>query len=152
MVKKLLVSVITLFFMCFFSAPAYSADVTLKWNSVAEADGYKVYYGTVSEVYNIHEDAGNQTSYTITLDPGTYYFALTAYNVYGESGYSEEVGPIIIEPIDPEEVPPAPEDPQFVGVGTAIIVDTDILPDGRNVTRTEIYNGGNLISTTYIVN
>ena len=73
-----------------------AADVTLQWNSVAEADGYKVYYGNASRTYQPPEDAGNQTTHMISLDPGTYYFAVTAYNNYGESGYSVEVGPTTI--------------------------------------------------------
>jgi len=77
---------------------AQAAEVTLQWSAVADADGYKVYYGTESRMYGTPEDVvGNVTSYTPTLDPGTYYFALTAYNAYGESGYSEELGPVVIK-------------------------------------------------------
>ena len=88
-------------YITFFTALAHSADVTLQWNSVEEADGYKVYYGTASETYSSPDDVGDQTSHTLSLDPGTYYFAVTAYNNYGESGYSEEVGPTTIAADDP---------------------------------------------------
>ena len=67
------------------------AKVTLEWNPVPDANGYKVHYGTETKVYPNVDDVGDQTTHTITLDPGAYYFAVTAYNKYGESGYSTEV-------------------------------------------------------------
>lgn len=70
---------------------AVSAEVTLMWNSVTEASGYKVYYGVESRVYGPGEDVLAETTHTLTLDPGHYWFAVTAYNDWGESGYSEEV-------------------------------------------------------------
>ena len=80
------------------STLAHSAEVTLQWNSAAEADGYRVYYGTASRSYQPPEEVvgQSQTTHTVALGPGTYYFAVTAYNNYGESGYSEEVGPTTI--------------------------------------------------------
>ncbi len=70
---------------------AHSGEVELQWNSVPEADGYKIYYGADSRAYQPPEKVvgQSQTTHTVTLDPGTYYFAVTAYNNYGESGYSE---------------------------------------------------------------
>lgn len=88
------IGVIFVILVC--ASSVLSAEVTLQWNSVAEADGYKVYYGTASRSYQAPEDVGNQTTHTFTLDPGTYYFSVTAYNDYGESGYSEEAGPTTI--------------------------------------------------------
>ena len=95
--KKRLFSLIltTILLLSIFSL-SYAAEVTLQWNGVAEADGYKVYYGEASRAYNPFIDAGALTTWTLVLGPGDYYFAVTAYNNYGESGYSEEVGPITI--------------------------------------------------------
>jgi len=77
------------------AAPALAADVTLAWDANTESNlaGYKVYYGTASRVYGTPITIGTQTTYTVTgLTPGTYYFAVTAYNTSGlESGYSNEV-------------------------------------------------------------
>jgi hypothetical protein len=75
---------------------ADAASMTLAWNPNSEPDiaGYKLYYGTVKGTYEFAIDAGKQTSYTIPgLPDGVdYYFAVTAYNVYGfESGFSDEV-------------------------------------------------------------
>jgi hypothetical protein len=56
--------------------------------------GYKVYYGTASRSYQYNNDAGKNTTSTVSnLQTGTtYYFAVTAYNATGiESGYSAEV-------------------------------------------------------------
>lgn len=55
--------------------------------------GYKVYYGTSPGNYTSSAVVGNVTTYTVTgLSGGTtYYFAVTASNASGESGYSNEV-------------------------------------------------------------
>jgi hypothetical protein len=55
--------------------------------------GYKVYYGTSSGSYTRIIDVGNVTTYTINnLSSGTYYFAVTAYDIQQiESSYSSEV-------------------------------------------------------------
>jgi len=78
-----------------FSVPAFAADVTLSWDPNSESDlaGYRLYYGTASGVYGMPITLGIQTTFTITnLPPGTYFFALTAFNTSGlESGFSNEV-------------------------------------------------------------
>jgi subtilisin len=77
------------------TTPAFAGDVILSWeaNTESDVDGYNVYYGTASGSYGTPIDVGNQTTYTVTgLGPGTYYFAVTAYNTSGnESGFSSEV-------------------------------------------------------------
>ena len=74
---------------------AYSAQLTLVWNPNTEVDlaGYKIYYGTASRTYGNSINIGNVTIYTLTgLSAGQRYFiAVTAYNEFGESGYSNEV-------------------------------------------------------------
>ena len=54
--------------------------------------GYKVYYGTASRTYTVQIKVGNVTTYMVQgLSHGvTYYFAITAYNRFGESSYSDE--------------------------------------------------------------
>ena len=77
------------------SFPALAGDVTLAWDPNQEADlaGYKIFCGTASGTYGAPIIIGKQTTYTITgLSPGTYYFAIKAYNDSGaESGFSNEV-------------------------------------------------------------
>jgi len=84
------------------SAPAIAADVTLSWDPNSESDlaGYKLYYGTVAGTYGPPITLGLQTTYTITnLSPGTYFFALKAFNTLGlESGFSNEVSTTISPP------------------------------------------------------
>jgi hypothetical protein len=55
--------------------------------------GYKIYYGTSPGNYTISVNVGNVTTYTVTnLSTGTYYFAVTAYDISGiESSYSNQV-------------------------------------------------------------
>jgi len=81
------------------SLPALAADVKLAWDANTESDlaGYKVYFGLAPRVYSAPTNVGKVTSYTVSgLAPGTYYFAVTAYNTAGlESGYSNEVSTTI---------------------------------------------------------
>ena len=87
--------VLALGLMLSFGSTALAADVTLAWDPNSETDlaGYKVYYGTASGVFGAPITLGKVTTYTVTgLAPGTYYFAVTAYNAAGlESGFSNEV-------------------------------------------------------------
>ncbi len=74
---------------------AFGANsVTLAWDASTSSNlaGYRVYYGTASRNYSTNIDVGNVTTYTLAnLAPGTYYFAVTAYNTLAEqSGYSNE--------------------------------------------------------------
>jgi hypothetical protein len=76
------------------TAPS-SGTATLTWDPETDlsVSGYKAYVGTSSNAYGAPVDIGNVTTYQIVnLQPGTtYYFAVTAYNSAGESGYSNEV-------------------------------------------------------------
>jgi len=109
---KFILLFIPLFF-CFVTL-GFAKDATLIWsaNTESDLDGYKIYYKsgshgppyngmgamegdspitiTPQEMYN-----PEQPEYTIhgLDDTETYYFVLTAYDIYGrESGYSNEVG------------------------------------------------------------
>jgi len=83
------------FSLLLFTPNVYSFQITLAWDPNTEIDvaGYKLYYGNASRNYTSIVDAGNQTSYTISgLEDGkTYFFALTVYNSYVESNFSEEL-------------------------------------------------------------
>jgi len=70
-----------------------AAQITLAWDSQEGAAGYKIYYGTKSDVYTISVDVGNVTTYPLTLADGhTYYLAATAYDSARlESDFSGEI-------------------------------------------------------------
>jgi hypothetical protein len=73
-----------------------SRSLTLAWNRSASAQiaGYRMYFGTGSQVYTNTLDIGNSTTATVTgLLPGTsYFFAVTAYDAVGlESAFSNEL-------------------------------------------------------------
>jgi uncharacterized protein YjdB len=83
-----------------------TGDATLAWNAptthvdgtpLTDLAGYKIYYGTASGSYTTVIDVGNVTTSVVgNLTSGTYYFAVTAYDVYGsESGYSNEGSKVI---------------------------------------------------------
>lgn len=76
-------------------------STTLTWDaSTTNADGtpltdlagYKVYFGNSSGSYTVSVDIGNLTGVIISnLEPGTWCFAVTAYDTSGnESEYSDE--------------------------------------------------------------
>jgi len=78
-------------------------SVTLSWQAPAEnvdgtpltdLAGYEIYYGEQSRNYDdsVYVASGSATSKTIKLVSGSYYFAMTAWDVDGnESSYSNEV-------------------------------------------------------------
>jgi hypothetical protein len=56
---------------------------------------YRVYYGLAAGMYTQSVDVANPgtdpVTYSLTLGAGTYYFAVTAVDMFGqESGYSTE--------------------------------------------------------------
>ena len=85
-------------------APSTSTNVTLAWVAPTENNdgspitnlaGYKIHYGTTSSEYTetvaLH-NAGLTRYVLDSLKSGTYYFAITAYNVQGiESPLSGEI-------------------------------------------------------------
>jgi len=77
-------------------------SVTLAWDSpttnsdgsvLTTLAGFKLYYGTSYRSYTSSIDVENATIYKVSgLAAGTYHFAVTAYDIYGnESDYSDEV-------------------------------------------------------------
>jgi hypothetical protein len=86
-------SVCTIVVLILVAVPASAGEVNLSWNPSANTDGYRVHRGTESGNYTATDEAGNGTSTTVAnlVDCVTWYFAVTAYNAAGESGYSTEV-------------------------------------------------------------
>ena len=82
---------------------AFSAEVGLAWDAKTEPDlaGYRIYYGVASQSYGAPVDVGNVTTYRVTgLDPGSYYFCVTAYYASGnETSCSNEVSVILLPPM-----------------------------------------------------
>ena len=87
--------ILTLLFSTMFAQLAHSADLTLAWdhNDQVSVTGYYVYYGLESGNYSAKIDAGSEPQYTIVdlNDLESYYIAVTAYNEFGESDFSEEI-------------------------------------------------------------
>lgn len=75
------------------AAPTTYVDGT----PITNLGGFKAYYGTASRTYTHVVDMGNVTSYTInSLSPGTYYIAITSYDLSGsESDFSSELSTTI---------------------------------------------------------
>lgn len=81
---------------------ALAVDVKLQWDSTDQAAGYKLYYGIESRAYDFMIDVGSSLQYTVPdlNDNQLYYFAITAYNEFDESDFSEEISykPVINQP------------------------------------------------------
>jgi hypothetical protein len=114
-------TVFSIFALLIFLIGFYSnaLGATLSWTaSTGEVTGYRLYYGTSAGSYTKNVDVGNVVSYStdpLLLTEGTlYYFAVTAYNSAGESGYSNEVSwaPADTTPPDPTEEFDAKEVPK----------------------------------------
>ncbi len=77
------------------NASAAATSLTLSWQSVAAADGYKVERATASTGpwTQVGQTASNVTSYTNTgLTPGTtYYYRVRSFNEFGDSDPSVTV-------------------------------------------------------------
>ena len=119
MLKKLLLVVVVI---CFSGPAAHADTVTLAWDANTESNlaGYKLHYGNTPRsqgayAHTVTIPGSDVTRYEVSLDPGTYYFALTAYNNLGnESGYSNEVWTEISPDIPGGEPPGKPGKPILV--------------------------------------
>lgn len=90
-------------FIFFSLTTVHAMDVTLSWNASPGATGYKLYYDNAyldsGPPYSSVEDVegpsviegGDNNQFTLyDLPKNGYRFALTAFNEYGESGYSSD--------------------------------------------------------------
>src|SRR5262245_21810526 len=109
---------------------ALAATITLQWDQSLGTTKYRLYYGLVSAHYDTILDTGPATSASVSglADDQTYYFAATASNDAGESGYSNEVK------VTPTVLPPLPPLPDTTPPTVAIL---NPLP-GATVLRKEI--------------
>jgi chitinase len=99
LLPALKLSVCTLLLLLF-ARSAFAGPVTLAWNAVptTSVDGYVLHYGLASGNYSTSVDVGNYTTAAVSgLNTGqTYYFAVTAYDVYGAvSPDSNEVSYVV---------------------------------------------------------
>lgn len=78
-----------------FSCPTFAiaASATFQWDPSAQATGYKLHYGLESNSYEFVIDVGPNLQHTLSdlNENQVYYFAVTAYNGNGGSGFSEEI-------------------------------------------------------------
>src|SRR3990172_2682578 len=113
------------------STSAWAGTATLSWSSNTDSVivGYKVYYGTASSTYTQVADVGltstpDAPEYTASnlAEGNTYYFAVTAYDVFGnESGFSNEVVKII-----PARSPSDTMAPIVSGLSTSNLTSTGV--------------------------
>ncbi|MGB7989286.1 MAG: PKD domain-containing protein [Candidatus Methylophosphatis roskildensis] len=96
---KAVAAYLVVLLLALFAHPALAGQAGLAWNASASSTvtGYKIHYGATSAAYSTHVDVGNSLSATVpNLTAGAkYFFAVTAYNASGESGYSNEASATI---------------------------------------------------------
>jgi hypothetical protein len=75
------------------SLPALAGSVDLVWDPSSGATGYKVHAGAATGSYGTPLDVGSstQTTFSTMADCTATFFAVTAYNAAGDSGYSNEI-------------------------------------------------------------
>jgi|GEM_PF-1808294 len=86
-------AVMALLFLLF-TADADAGTISMAWDPVEHASGYRVYYGTQSGEYEHFVDVGNATDAALSGldDCRTYFISVKAYNSFGESNqYSTEI-------------------------------------------------------------
>ena len=87
--------ILILFISAILVPGAHSVEITLAWdyNDQVPITGYYVYHGLESGNYSAKIDAGSEPQYTLVGldDLQSYYIAVTAYNEFGESDFSEEI-------------------------------------------------------------
>ncbi len=108
--KKILIFCMLIFLVVLgFPVPevyAGEVQVSLSWDApitnvdgtpLTDLAGYNIYYGIESKNYSSTIDVKNVTTYKVAVDTaGTYYFAVTAYDITGnESDYSNEISKTI---------------------------------------------------------
>ena len=90
----LILALIIFIFILFNASLAIAVDITLTWNTSAGATGYRLFHREAGQSYNysVPDWQGPGTTGTVYgLDGSkTYHFVARAYNLYGESGDSNE--------------------------------------------------------------
>ena len=74
-------------------APLAAGSVNLSWNASPGATGYRVFSGSSSGQYGTPQTLGNTTQTTVSSmqDCQATFFAVSAFNTYGESPRSNEI-------------------------------------------------------------
>jgi len=88
--------------------PAQAGSIHMRWDTVSDSTGYRVYYGRTAGQYTDSVDVGNTTSAVVNglEDCTEWYLAVKAYNSVGESpSFSNE----IVGWARPEVTQPAPK-------------------------------------------
>ena len=92
-------------------SPALAGSVNLLWDPSSGATGYKVYSGSASGSYGTPSNVGNttQTTFGSMADCRATFFAVTAFNSAGDSGFSNEIAswprpePTSLSPLEVEQ-------------------------------------------------
>src|SRR3990167_868550 len=93
-----------------FTATSESGQITLTWNAVAGATGYKLYRGTsgrVSDLSLLASPVGTHFSNTSVVAGTTYYYSVSAYNSSRECFRSAIVSATYTGPTPPPPTAPA---------------------------------------------
>jgi chitinase len=134
----------------FLSSSAFAGPVTLAWDAVSDPDlaGYRLYYGYASGSYSVTLGVGKATTAALSgLDAGrTYYFAATAYDVYGdESDFSNEVSYVVpaADTTPPTVAITSPAGGASVPKKSTVTINATA-SDDVGVTKVEFYVNGQL--------
>jgi fibronectin type 3 domain-containing protein len=115
-----------------------SISVTIRWSSVSDATGYRIYYSSSAEDnYNLLIETSS-ISYTKTgLTPETtYYYKVSAYNSIGESELSEYVSvtTLMSRPNTPTNVKAVAESSSSINITWSSVANADEFKIYRSIT------------------
>ena len=154
--RWLFVRVFALLALVAINGNSFAGQVRAAWDAVANATGYRLYYGTSSGNYSSSIDATNQTTLTVSglTDGARYYFVVKAYNSTTTSNFSAEASAVVAAAPVPSFTPPPPTTGSGGGTtsgtgsgGTA----TPIAPHTKNLVAAygfEEMSGGQIIDAS----
>ena len=111
---------------------SHAATIRLVWNASLGATEYRLYYGEAPGSYHTVLPVGATLGASVSgLTAGTrYFFAATAVNAVGESGFSNEVQAVAQEPPPVDTIPPSvamilPEDGATVRRRSMVVIEAE---------------------------
>jgi predicted phage tail protein len=119
------------------TAALAQVTVTAAWDANTDpyTVGYRVYVGTQSGQYPWSQDVGSATSVPLTLDSGSYFFTVRAYNAAGE------LGPAAAEATIDLTAPGPPTGLSAATFGSRVTLTWGAPVGGANATQYLLYVG-----------
>jgi hypothetical protein len=147
--NRFLVNFCTLLFLLAAAFGAGAQSVTLAWDPVSGAAGYRLYQGGASRVYTNSVNAGTATQATISnLTVGkTYYFAATTYTSTGiESDYSTELTYTVPATGTPVITLTSPANGATYSAPATVHLAANVTANGHTISKVQFLSNGTVLN------